>query len=44
MEKLGTVVIEVYRNEVNEYSFSINEDNEDLSCVVNVLEDTLKYY
>lgn len=44
MEKLGTVVIEVYKNEANQYSFSINEDNEDLSCVVNVLEDTLRYY
>lgn len=44
MEKLGTVTIDVYRNEVNEYSFSINEDTDDLSCVVNVLEDTLKCY
>lgn len=44
MEKLGTVTIEVYKNESNEYSFSINEDNDDLCCVVDVLEDTLKYY
>ncbi len=44
MEKLGTVTIDVYKNETNQYSFSINEDNDDLGCVVNVLEDTLKYY
>jgi hypothetical protein len=44
LEKLGTVTIEVYRDTSNQYSFNIDEDSEDLSCVVNVLEDTLKYY
>lgn len=44
MEKLGTVIIEVYKNESNQYSFSIKEDNDNLACVVDVLEDTLKYY
>ncbi len=44
MKKLGTVTIDVYRDETNQYSFDINEDNDSLSCVVNVLEDMLKYY
>jgi hypothetical protein len=44
LEKIGTVTIEVYKDSSNQYSFTFDEDNEDLSCVVNVLEDTLKYY
>lgn len=44
MEKLGTVTIDVYKDEVNQYSFAIQEDTDDLSCVKDVIEDTLKYY
>lgn len=44
MSKLGTVTIDVYKDESNQYSFLINEDNDDLSCVRYVIEDTLKRY
>lgn len=44
MKKMGTVTIDVFKSEANQYSFSIKEDNDDLCCVVDVLEDTLKYY
>lgn len=42
--KLGTITIEVFKDEANHYSFDINEDNDDLDCVAYVLEDTLKMY
>ena len=44
MQDLGKITIEVYKDEANKYSFSINENNEDLACIKYVLEDTLKCY
>lgn len=44
MEKLGTVTVDVYKDEGDQYSFAIKEDTIDLSCVKDVIEDTLKYY
>ncbi len=44
MKELGRITIDVYKNESNQYDFLINENNEDLSCIRDVIEDTLKYY
>lgn len=44
MEKLGTVTVDVYKDEGNQYSFAVKEDTIDLSCVKDIIEDTLKYY
>ena len=44
MQELGKITIDVYKDDSNQYSFSINENNEDLSCIRYVIEDTLKCY
>ena len=44
MKDLGTITIKVYVDEINHYSFFIREDNDDLSCIRYVVEDTLKFY
>lgn len=44
MKELGTITIRVIKDESNNYSFNVYEDNDDLSCIRYVIEDTLKKY
>lgn len=44
MEKLGNIIISVYRDENNKTNFQIETDNEDILPVSYVIEDTLKLY
>ncbi len=44
MKQLGTITIDVSKDDRNQYSFEFNHSNDNLSCIVNVLQDTLKYY
>lgn len=44
MKDLGKIVINVSKDENNNYSFDIHEDNDDLSCIKYVIEDTLNKY
>lgn len=44
MQELGIIHIKVAKDESNHYSFDIQNDNDNLSCVADVLEDTLKKY
>lgn len=44
MKELGQIIINVTTDETNHYSFDIHNDNDELSCVTDVLEDTLKKY
>lgn len=44
MKELGKIVINVVKDDTNHYSFDIHEDNEDLSCIRYVIEDTLCKY
>lgn len=44
MKELGNILIKVSKDEMNHYSFDIQNDNDELSCVADVLEDTLKKY
>lgn len=44
MKDLGTITIDVLKDDKNQYAFSFNNSNEDLSCIIDVLQDTLKCY
>lgn len=44
MKELGTITIRVTKYGINNYSFNIYEDNEDLCYIRYVIEDTLKQY
>ncbi len=44
MEKLGDIVVSVYKDENNKTNFQIETDNEDILPVSYVIEDTLKMY
>ncbi len=44
MKELGKIIINVSTDGANHYSFDIHNDNDELSCVTDVLEDTLKKY
>ena len=44
MKELGQIIIKVIKDSSNHYSFDIYKDNDELSCVADVLEDTLKKY
>jgi len=44
MEKLGNIIVSVYKDEHNKTNFQIQTDNEDILPVSYVIEDTLKMY
>lgn len=44
MKELGQIIINVTTDETYHCSFDIHNDNDELSCVTDVLEDTLKKY
>ena len=44
MEKLGNIIISVYKDSKNKTNFQIQTDNEDILPVSYVIEDTLKMY
>lgn len=44
MEKLGKIIISVYKDDNNHTNFQIETDNEDILPVSYVIEDTLKMY
>ena len=44
LKEFGTITIDVLKDEANQYLFDIPKDNKDLSCIVDVLEDSLKEY
>ena len=44
MKEIGSITIDVLKDDADQYSFSFNKSTDDLSCIVDVLEDTLKYY
>ena len=44
MEKLGNIIISVYKDSNNKTNFQIQTDNEDILPVSYVIEDTLKLY
>lgn len=44
MEKLGNIIVSVYKDENNKTNFQIKTDNEDILPVSYVIEDTSKLY
>lgn len=44
LKEIGKIIINVTKDISNNYSFNIHNDNDDLSCIIDVLEDTLKMY
>ena len=44
LKELGKIIINVTKDGFNHYTFDIRNDNDDLSCITDVLEDTLKKY
>ena len=44
MEKLGNIIVSVYKDENNKTNFQIQTDSEDILPVSYVIEDTLKMY
>ena len=44
LKELGKIIINVMKDGFNHFSFDIQNDNDDLSCITDVLEDTLKKY
>lgn len=44
MSELGKIVINVLKDKENHYAFDVHEENDDLVCIKEVIEDTLKMY
>ncbi len=44
MEKLGNIIVSVYKGENNKTDFQIQTDSEDILPVSYVIEDVLKLY
>lgn len=44
MKPLGKIIINVLKDKANHYSFDVQEENDDLTCIKYVIEDTLKMY
>ncbi len=44
LKEFGTITIDVLKDEANQYLFAFNQSNDKLSCIVDVLENTLKKY
>ncbi len=44
MNKIGTVIVSVFKTENNTTSFELKTDNESVLPVLYVIEDTLKLY
>ena len=41
MKPLGKIIINVLKDKANHYSFDVQEENDDLTCIKYVIEDTL---
>lgn len=44
MKEIGNIIIHVIKDPENHYLFDVHEDNDDLVCIKDVIEDTLKLY
>ncbi len=44
MKELGKIVINVQKDKLDHYMFEVHEENDDLECIKEVIEDTLKLY
>ena len=44
MQKLGAVIVSIYKTENNKMYFEVKADNDDVLPVSYVIEDTLKLY
>ncbi len=44
LKELGTITISVVKDDLNHYYFFVRNNNDALSCITDVIEDTLQKY